>query len=125
MSQPYANGSWFVPITKIDEQGGEKLRSLEHLVVRPDRLASPSLVIPEPMIDFGQVGHAEALEDVQRLDAVPFVVEDDVEDRAAQGHRTAEVAHRGVVQALLIAHAARKGGKRRVGTPVEVDQVGH
>jgi hypothetical protein len=43
------------------------------------------------VIDFGQVGHAEAFKDVQRLAAVLRVVEDDVDDRAAERHAPAEV----------------------------------
>jgi len=44
------------------------------------------------MIDFGQVGHAEAFE---RLAAVLRVVEDDVDDRAAERHALAEVVDEG------------------------------
>ena len=76
------------------------------------------------MIDFGQVGHTEAFEDMQRLGAVLRVVEDDVEDRAAERHVRAVVVNEGVVQALLVAHPAREGREGRVGALVAFDQRG-
>lgn len=48
---------------------------------------------------------------MQRLGAVPFVVEDDVEDRAAEGRLPAEAVDEGVVQALLVARPAGEGGE--------------
>jgi hypothetical protein len=70
------------------------------------------------VIDFGKVGHAEAFEDVQRLAAVLRVVEDDVDDRAAERHAPAEVVDEGVVQALLVAHPSREGREGRIGALV-------
>ena len=88
------------------------------------RLEAPPLEVPEPMIDFGQVGHTEAFEDVQHLAAVLRVVEGDVEDGAAERHGPVEVVNEGVVQALLVAHPAREGREGRVGALVAFAQRG-
>ena len=41
-------------------------------------------VFPHAEVDFGEVGHAEAFEDVQDLGAMALVVLDEHEDRAAE-----------------------------------------
>ena len=76
------------------------------------------------MIDFGQVGHAEAFEDMQRLGAVLRVVQDDVQDRAAERLARVVVVDEGVIQALLVTNPAREGREGRVGALVAVDQRG-
>ena len=76
------------------------------------------------MIDFGQVGHSEALEDMLRLGAVLRVVEDDVQHRAAGRHLSVEVVHEGVFQTLLVARPARDGREGRVEARMTFEQFG-
>ena len=83
---------------------------------------APPDEVPEAVIDLGEAGQAQALEDVQDLDAVPLVVEEDVEDRAAASHLLAEVIGVGVIKAILVPDLAGDGREGRRGSLELVDQ---
>src|SRR5215218_2537083 len=67
--------------------------------------------VPQPVIDLGQVGDAQALEDVQDFDAVVLVVEDDVEDGPAKPHLFTKVIGVGVIQAPLALDPGARAAK--------------
>ena len=74
------------------------------------------------MIDFRQIWHTKALEDMKGFSAVVFVVEDDMQERAAEGHRGLEVVDGGVVETLSITDLTRECREGRVGAFVTVSQ---
>src|SRR5690606_31542501 len=79
-------------------------------------------VLPFLGIAVRQVGHAEPLEDVQRLAAVPGVVVDDVDDRCAVGLREVVVVAEGLVQSSVGDQLAGRLFEARVAALVPLDQ---
>lgn len=64
----------------------------------------PPCEVSKRMIDFGEVGKSEALENMYRFSTVPLVVEDDVDDRADEGLGRSEYRVSGI-QVLLVTPA--------------------
>ncbi len=76
------------------------------------------------MIDFGQGGHTEALEDMQRLGPLLRVVEDDVDDRTAERLARGVMVNEDVFKSLLVTKAARDSREGRIEALVAFDHLG-